>query len=187
MTTKHFPWILAEVPFPPHVTFIRGYKDGLPILSRHCAPTHVLATFRQLRTRGLRPGGADPVAVLYTKHTPSGACNWSSLWRITDAVAVRAMTPARWASIHRALAARRTCRQCDTDTGSYLPKDRPWCDPCRYELDELDPADHLHDYVHAYIHEQHPGAFVLDGYTEPLPGYTEPLPGDPIPTALQEA
>lgn len=160
--SKTFPWMLSEVPWPPYRTFIRGYIDGLPLLSRNCAPREILATYRQLRAMQKRPGGADPVAVLYTKHSHSGKTNFSSLWLIAKALPIRPMTSKRWEAVMKALTARRICPMCDEDTGIYLSKQHPWCDGCRYQFEKLEPWDHLYGYLY-----DTPEAIVLDGYTEP--------------------
>ena len=44
-----------------------GTRYGFPTFPYHCAPTG-LATLRQLRAAGLRPGGHDPVAQIYWRH-----------------------------------------------------------------------------------------------------------------------
>ncbi len=137
---------LASVPWSQDQEFVYGEHEGLPLLKRNCAPRDLLATARQLRARGLRPGGKDPVAVLVTKHPASGKTNFSSLWQISECVPVRPQTPAKRASIARATQSRRVCRDC----GEQAWKDLPYrfgrrCEACRYDLGLVDVDDELHE------------------------------------------
>lgn len=145
---RQYPWQLRPVPWSDLPEFTRGTRDGLILLSWGLAPRDRLATRRQLRAVGLRPGGQDPVALLYFRHSPACTKVFASLYLIAAAKPVRAMTPAKHAAVGKALAARRRCVQCGEDTGVYLPRDNHRCDPCRFTLGALDPDDVLHDYVH---------------------------------------
>ncbi|QWF80453.1 RRQRL motif-containing zinc-binding protein [Amycolatopsis sp. CA-230715] len=148
MGTRQYPWLRTDgVPWSDGWVYTRGTYEGLPLLSWGCADRDRLATRRQLRKQGLRPGGADPVAVLYFHHAVSGKTVYSDLFLVSVAVPVRAMTPAKWRAVHKALTTRRTCVQCGEDTGVYLPRERRVCEPCRYTLADLDPCDYLHDYL----------------------------------------
>lgn len=138
---------LEQVPYARDPQFICGWHEGLPLLRRGCAPRDLLATFRQLREQGLRPGGRDPDAVLLTKHTPSGKANFSSLWLISKCVPVRPMTAAKRASIAKALEARRTCRECGEIGYIELPKAHRTCEACRVDVEALDPCSCVHDYL----------------------------------------
>ncbi|SNR87459.1 hypothetical protein SAMN06265360_12636 [Haloechinothrix alba] len=144
---RRLPWDLRPVPWSDVAEFTRGTFEGLPLLSWGLAPHDRLATRRQLRAMGLRPGGQDPVALLMFRHRAAYTRVVAELFLISQARPVRAMTPARWRAVHTALAARRTCGQCGTDTETYLPRQRPVCEPCRYRLGELDADDYLHDYL----------------------------------------
>ena len=93
-----------------------------------------LATPRQLRRIGLRPGGQDLVAVIEWRQ----GRRWAGLYRIDLAMPVRPMTPARQVAIERALRARRTCLTCKKDAGFYLPLSIRRCYPCW--LSTQDPA-----------------------------------------------
>lgn len=84
-----------------------------------------LATRRQLRAMGKRPGGQDVTALIEWRR----GRRWAGLYRIDLAAPVRPMTPARREAIDRALTARRTCRSCGLDAGFYLPANRQ-CWPC---------------------------------------------------------
>jgi hypothetical protein len=112
MAGRQYPWILATVPWSGKTQFIRGYCDGLPLLSWGIAPRTTLATYRQLRTKGLRPGGADPVAVLYFHSRKGMRMVFANLYLISTAVPVRPMTPAKWVAIAAARLARCTCPTC---------------------------------------------------------------------------
>jgi hypothetical protein len=132
MAGKAFPWVgPVTAPWQPGTTYIRGTHDGLPLLARHMAPRHLLATYRQLRAMNLRPGGGDPVAVLYGRHNPSGKTWFASLYLVATAVPVRPMTPAKWTAIAKANLAKRICPQCGRDRGYVIPQ---WtgrlCLPC---------------------------------------------------------
>jgi hypothetical protein len=85
-----------------------------------------LATRRQLRAMGKRPGGQDITAVIEWRR----GRRWAGLYRVDHAADVRPMTPARRAALDRALAARRTCRTCGLDAGYCLPTSIRQCWPC---------------------------------------------------------
>ncbi|MFI0812752.1 RRQRL motif-containing zinc-binding protein [Streptomyces echinatus] len=90
-----------------------------------------LATRRQLRASGLRPGGQDVAAQVERPRRRRGpliAC----LYRIDAAKPVRPMTPAKRAALARANQARRTCPQCRTDAGYVIPASLGTCVPCAY-------------------------------------------------------
>lgn len=148
MGSRQFPWDLRPVPWSDLPEFTRGLWDGLPLLSWDLAPREKLATRRQLRSLGLRPGGQDPVALLYFRHRPACAFVLAELFLVEAAQPVRPMTPAKHAALDRALAARRTCRMCGQENPGELPRPHRTCEPCRYCLGGLDPADELHDYLH---------------------------------------
>ncbi|MEU1122007.1 RRQRL motif-containing zinc-binding protein [Streptomyces sp. NPDC005899] len=75
-----------------------------------------LATRRQLRALGLRPGGHDPVAQLRCRACltkPARTCTrMAYLYRIDLALPVRPMTLAKEAALDRAMAKRTTCPRC---------------------------------------------------------------------------
>ncbi|MGG2461733.1 RRQRL motif-containing zinc-binding protein [Streptomyces sp. RGM 3693] len=88
-----------------------------------------LATRRQLRALGLRPGGQDVAAQLERPRRRRGPLV-AYLYRIDLALPVRPMTPAKWAAVRRALAARRTCPTCGQDAGYTLPTSLGTCLIC---------------------------------------------------------
>ncbi|MEU5534473.1 RRQRL motif-containing zinc-binding protein [Streptomyces sp. NPDC020362] len=89
------------------------------------------ATYRQLRAQGLRPGGQGVAAQLERprrRRPPLIAY----LYRVDRAKPVRPMTPAKWAALDRANAARRRCPQCERDAGYVIPAAHGMCMPCVY-------------------------------------------------------
>ncbi|GAB2606829.1 hypothetical protein GCM10027168_44590 [Streptomyces capparidis] len=82
---------------------------GLPTYPWRAAPADEgLATRRQLRAMGLRPGGQEPAAQIVCRRGKRRAY----LYRIADALPVRPMTLAKEEALDRAMAARQTCPKC---------------------------------------------------------------------------
>ncbi|MFD7237624.1 RRQRL motif-containing zinc-binding protein [Streptomyces syringium] len=103
---------------------------GLPVYPWRLAPDG-LATFRQLRAAGLRPGGQDVVAqVERPRHRRSPLIAY--LYRVDLAKPVRPMTPAKWAALAKANAARQVCPACQTDAGYRIPASLGTCVTCAY-------------------------------------------------------
>ncbi|WP_406360136.1 hypothetical protein OH782_28725 [Streptomyces sp. NBC_01544] len=88
-----------------------------------------LATRRQLRAMGLRPGGQDVVAELQRPRRRRGPLV-AYLYRIDHAKPVRPMTPGRAASLAKAMRARRTCPNCCRDAGYCIPRSLGMCVAC---------------------------------------------------------
>ncbi|MEV5437221.1 RRQRL motif-containing zinc-binding protein [Streptomyces sp. NPDC052682] len=103
---------------------------ALPVYPWRLAPEG-LATRRQLRAKGLRPGGQDVVAQLERPRRRRGPLV-AYLYRVDAAKPVRPMTPARWAALAKANAARRTCPQCRRDAGYVIPPSLGMCATCAY-------------------------------------------------------
>ncbi|MFE1547379.1 RRQRL motif-containing zinc-binding protein [Streptomyces sp. NPDC058718] len=101
---------------------------SLPVYRWRLAPEG-LATFRQLRALGLRPGGQD-VAAQLERPRRRRAPLIAFLYRVDLALPVRPMTPARWAALERANAARRVCPECGRDAGYRIPTSLGMCVPC---------------------------------------------------------
>ncbi|MFF0484118.1 RRQRL motif-containing zinc-binding protein [Streptomyces sp. NPDC004435] len=102
----------------------------LPVYRWRLAPEG-LATLRQLRALGLRPGGSPVVAQLERprrRREPLVAY----LYRIDTAKPVRPMTPAKRAALERANAARRLCPECGRDAGYRIPASLGMCTPCAF-------------------------------------------------------
>ncbi|MET8557634.1 RRQRL motif-containing zinc-binding protein [Streptomyces sp. NPDC004959] len=100
----------------------------IPVYTWKLAPAG-LATRRQLRALGLRPGGQD-VAAQIERPRYRRAPLVAYLYRIDRAKPVRPMTPARRAALARAMAARRTCPACGTDAGYCIPRSLGTCVTC---------------------------------------------------------
>ncbi|MDL5203195.1 RRQRL motif-containing zinc-binding protein [Streptomyces sp. ALI-76-A] len=103
---------------------------ALPVYRWRLAPDG-LATRRQLRARGLRPGGQD-VAAQLERPRRRRAPLVAYLYRVDLAKPVRPMTPARWAALAKANAARRTCPACRRDAGYVIPASLGMCVTCAY-------------------------------------------------------
>ncbi|WP_406717916.1 hypothetical protein OHA53_19810 [Streptomyces althioticus] len=102
----------------------------VPVYRWRLAPDG-LATRRQLRALGLRPGGQDVAAQLERPRRRRGPLV-AYLYSIEQAKPVRPMTPARWAALERANAARRTCPECGRDAGYVIPVSLGMCTTCAY-------------------------------------------------------
>ncbi|MFB8077846.1 RRQRL motif-containing zinc-binding protein [Streptomyces sp. NPDC056013] len=100
----------------------------IPVYRWRLAPEG-LATFRQLRATGLRPAGQPVVAQLERPRRRRGPLV-AFLYRIDLARPVRPMTPARWAALAKANAARRVCPECRRDAGYRIPSSLGMCVPC---------------------------------------------------------
>ncbi|MET8808141.1 RRQRL motif-containing zinc-binding protein [Streptomyces sp. NPDC004546] len=107
-----------------------GARHGIPTYPWRLAPDG-LATRRQLRARGLRPGGQPVVAqvLVYTRH---GRQRVAYLYRRADAKPVRPMTSRKWGALALAMLARRTCPQCGITYGHCIPRSLGICVLCAY-------------------------------------------------------
>jgi len=103
---------------------------AIPTYRWRLAP-HGLATRRQLRALGLRPGGQDVAAQLERPRRRRGPLV-AYLYSIEQAKPVRPMTPAKWAALAKANAARRVCPECRRDAGYVIPLALGMCTPCAY-------------------------------------------------------
>lgn len=106
----------------------------IPVYRWRLAPDG-LATRRQLRSMGLRPGGQDVAAELQRPRRRRGPLV-AYLYHVEAAKPVRPMTPAKWAALAKANAARRTCPTCRQDAGYVIPTSLGTCVPCAYPDDE---------------------------------------------------
>lgn len=83
--------------------------DGLlPVFRWRQAGRENVATRRQLREMGLRPGDQEPVARIECR----GGKRWAWLYRIDLAKPKLPMTLAKEAALDKAMAARQTCGTC---------------------------------------------------------------------------
>ncbi|MFN1192814.1 RRQRL motif-containing zinc-binding protein [[Kitasatospora] papulosa] len=100
----------------------------LPVYRWRLAPDG-LATRRQLRALGLRPGGQEVAAQLERPRRRRGPLV-AYLYRVDRARPVRPMTPGRAAALAAAMRARRTCPTCRTDVGYCIPRSLGMCVTC---------------------------------------------------------
>ncbi|MGW6708085.1 RRQRL motif-containing zinc-binding protein [Streptomyces sp. NPDC054956] len=111
-----------------------GETYGLPTYPRKLAPEG-LATRRQLRAQGLRPGGQPVFAqILWLGRRPPGATERlvraAYLYRLDLAAAVRPMTPGRWRAHRAMMRARRTCPVCLVTYPYVIPTSLGCCSGC---------------------------------------------------------
>ncbi|MEU9159053.1 RRQRL motif-containing zinc-binding protein [Streptomyces sp. NPDC048424] len=102
----------------------------LPVYRWRLAPDG-LATRRQLRALGLRPGGQDVAAQLERPRRRRGPLV-AYLYSIDAARPVRPMTARRAAALAKANAARRWCPTCRRDAGYIIPASLGMCTSCAY-------------------------------------------------------
>ncbi|MGW1286126.1 RRQRL motif-containing zinc-binding protein [Streptomyces sp. NPDC002586] len=103
---------------------------ALPVFRWRLAPDGY-ATYRQLRARGLRPGG-QAVAAEIERPRRRRPPLVAYLYRLDLAKPVRPMTPAKWAALAKANRARRTCPACRRDAGYVIPPSLGMCTPCAF-------------------------------------------------------
>ncbi|MFF9027466.1 RRQRL motif-containing zinc-binding protein [Streptomyces iakyrus] len=103
----------------------------LPVYRWRLAPDGY-ATRRQLRARNLRPGGQDVAAQLERPRRRGRPPLVAYLYRVDLAKPVRPMTPARWAALAKANAARRLCPTYRRDAGYVIPSTLGMCTPCAF-------------------------------------------------------
>ncbi|MFJ9902022.1 RRQRL motif-containing zinc-binding protein [Streptomyces sp. NPDC101152] len=111
-----------------------GARYGIPTYPWRCAPDG-FATRRQLRARGLRPGG-QPIAAQVLRPRCRRGPLVAYLYRLEKAKPVRPMTPAKRRALGCAMRARRTCPQCRRDAGYVIPVSLGVCVPCAYPDDQ---------------------------------------------------
>ncbi|MBB5110816.1 hypothetical protein FHU28_000655 [Micromonospora echinospora] len=102
-----------------------GTDEEFPTYRYRLAPQG-LATRRQLRAAGLRPGGNYPVAQILWRRGKRVAY----LYRLDLAAPKRTATEAQRAAIAKALRARRTCRVCGQVQPYYIPRRYGCCFDC---------------------------------------------------------
>jgi hypothetical protein len=102
-----------------------GTRYGIPTYPWRSAPKGLL-TVRQLRARGLRPGGQQPAAqILWRKGKRVAYLYLTSL-----ALPKRTATPAQLAALAAAMRARRTCPACGLEKPYCIPLSRGECNDC---------------------------------------------------------
>jgi hypothetical protein len=103
------------------------HHGGTPTYPYRCAPAG-LATRRQLRNQGLRPGGQDIAAQILWRKGKRVAY----LYDVTLAKPKRQATPAQLAAVAKALLARRTCPTCRQVRPYYIPRRQGECFDCQH-------------------------------------------------------
>ncbi|WJY39736.1 RRQRL motif-containing zinc-binding protein [Streptomyces sp. P9-2B-2] len=107
-----------------------GARYGIPTFPYRLAPDG-LATRRQLRAAGLRPGGQPVVAqILWRSRRCRTGIRAAYLYRVELALPVRPMTAAKRAALAKANTARRTCPGCGRDAGYVIPTSLGICATC---------------------------------------------------------
>ncbi|MGW4168970.1 RRQRL motif-containing zinc-binding protein [Streptomyces chartreusis] len=103
-----------------------------PSGARYGVPTYPwrLATRRQLRAEGLRPGGQPIAAQAMRINRRTGTPRVAYLYRIDQAKPVRPMTSRKWGALALAMLARRTCPACRLDVGYCIPRSHGICGMC---------------------------------------------------------
>jgi len=104
-----------------------GERHGLPTYPYHCAPKGLL-TRRQLRERGLRPGGQDIAAQILWRHRRQRRVAY--LYEEEHAKPKRTATTAQLEAIGKALRTRRTCPTCQTEKTYCIPISLGECPDC---------------------------------------------------------
>ncbi|WP_329552912.1 RRQRL motif-containing zinc-binding protein [Streptomyces sp. NBC_00696] len=109
-----------------------GARFGVPTFPWRFAPDGY-ATRRQLRDRGLRPGGQQVAAQVMRRHRGrKSGVQVAYLYRVDRARPVRPMTSRKWGALALAMLARRTCPQCQLDAGYVIPTSLGTCVSCAY-------------------------------------------------------
>ncbi|KMS70476.1 hypothetical protein ACM01_31395 [Streptomyces viridochromogenes] len=117
-----------------------GARFGVPTYPWHFAPDGY-ATRRQLRERGLRPGGQPVAAQVMRQHRGRKAgVQVAYLYREDLAKPVRPMTSRKWGALALAMLARQTCPKCRVIYSYCLPTSLGMCILCAYP-DTPQPAN----------------------------------------------
>ncbi|MEU1452811.1 RRQRL motif-containing zinc-binding protein [Streptomyces avermitilis] len=106
-----------------------GARYGVPTYPFRLAPEG-LATRRQLRAMGLRPGGQPIAAQVMRVRRRAGGHQVAYLYWIDPAMPVRPMTSRKWGALALAMLARRTCPRCRLDVGYCIPRSYGVCGLC---------------------------------------------------------
>ena len=104
-----------------------GTRHGIPTYPFHYAPEG-LSTIRQLRAKGLRPGGQEVKAQILWRHRKQRRVAY--LYEEEQAKPKREATPAQRIAIGKALTARKTCPSCGTVKPFYIPRSLGECPEC---------------------------------------------------------
>ena len=104
-----------------------GTRHGIPTYPFHFAPAG-LSTIRQLRAKGLRPGGQDVQAQILWRHRKQRRVAY--LYEEALAKPKREATPAQRAAVEKALTARKTCPSCGDVKPFCIPTSLGECPEC---------------------------------------------------------
>ncbi len=108
-----------------------GQRYGIPTYPYRWAPQGLLTT-RQLRAKGLRPGGQAIAAQIIWRRGKRIAY----LYREDLAMPKRQATIAQLAAIARALLARQTCPTCGSVKPYCIPRSKGECNDCAGRWDQ---------------------------------------------------
>ncbi|WP_393097846.1 RRQRL motif-containing zinc-binding protein [Streptomyces sp. LN325] len=108
-----------------------GARYGVPTYPLRLAPDG-LATRRQLRAQGLRPGGQPIAAQTMRVNRRAGGVRVAYLYRLDLALPVRPMTSRKWGALALAMLARRTCPKCQITYSYCMPRSLGMCVLCAY-------------------------------------------------------
>ncbi|WP_328664522.1 RRQRL motif-containing zinc-binding protein [Streptomyces sp. NBC_00328] len=112
-----------------------GTRYGVPTYPWRLAPDG-LATRRQLRAQGLRPGGQPIAAQTMRVNRRAGGVRVAYLYRLDLAKPVRPMTSRKWGALALAMLARRTCPKCRITYGYCMPRSLGMCVLCAFPDDQ---------------------------------------------------
>jgi hypothetical protein len=115
-----------------------GARYGVPTYPWRLAPDG-LATRRQLRAAGLRPGGQPIAAQVMRINRRTGGPRVAYLYREDLAKPVRPMTSRKWGALALAMLARRTCPSCRITYDYCMPRSLGMCVPCAFPDDCASP------------------------------------------------
>ncbi|WP_141206244.1 RRQRL motif-containing zinc-binding protein [Streptomyces griseorubiginosus] len=110
-----------------------GARHGIPTFPWRLAPDGY-ATRRQLREKGLRPGGQPIAAQVMRINRRTGGPRVAYLYRVELALPVRPMTSRKWGALALAMLARRTCPSCQLDVGYCISRTHGVCGLCLINL-----------------------------------------------------
>jgi hypothetical protein len=110
-----------------------GKRYGLPTYPYRWAPTGLL-TMRQLRAKGLRPGGQEIAAQILWRHRKTRRVAY--LYREDRSKPKRQATARQLVAIAKALKARRTCPTCGAEKDYCIPLSRGECNDCAGRWDQ---------------------------------------------------
>ncbi|MFF0014570.1 RRQRL motif-containing zinc-binding protein [Streptomyces sp. NPDC005374] len=106
-----------------------GARHGIPTYPWRLAPDG-LATRRQLRALGLRPGGQPIAAQAMRINRCAGTPRVAYFYRLDCALPVRPMTSRKWGALALAMLARQTCPACGVVYSYCISRRHGMCGLC---------------------------------------------------------